>query len=38
MRLRVEYGEITPLNAMAITGFLLLFLLGLATAMSALGG
>lgn len=38
MRLRVEYGEITPLNAMAIAGFLLLFLLGLATAMSAVAG
>ncbi len=36
MRLRVEYGEITPLSAMAIAGFLLLFLLGLGSAMSVL--
>ena len=38
MRLRVEYGEITPLNAMAIAGFLLLFLLGLGSAMSMMAG
>jgi uncharacterized RDD family membrane protein YckC len=38
MRLRVEYGEITPLSAVTIAGFLLLFVLALATAMSAVGG
>jgi uncharacterized RDD family membrane protein YckC len=38
MRLRVEYGEITPLNAMAIAGFLLLFLLVLGSAMSMVAG
>ena len=36
MRLRVEYGEITPLNAVAIAGFLLLFLLGLGSALSSM--
>ncbi|HEX8672650.1 MAG TPA: RDD family protein [Longimicrobium sp.] len=36
MRLRVEYGEITPLSAMAIAGFVLLFLVLLGSAISGI--